>query len=58
MFWSIAGGQLVGKRGVLTKPEGDDSETTLKMQTMLSVAFGAVSISVLTFVHGITMVPS
>ncbi len=44
MFWSLAGGQLVGKRGVLTRPEGDDSETTLKMQTMLSVAFGAVGI--------------
>ena len=44
MFWTLAGGQLVGKRGVLTQPEGDDSETTMKMQTMLSVAFGAVSI--------------
>ena len=45
MFWALAGGQLVGKRGVLTQPEGDNTETTLKMQTMLSVAFGAVGIS-------------
>lgn len=46
MFWNLAGGQLVGKRGVLTQPEGDidDSKTTFKMQTMLSVAFGAVSL--------------
>ncbi|XP_020620193.1 echinoderm microtubule-associated protein-like 6, partial [Orbicella faveolata] len=42
-FWSLAGGQLVGKRGVITaalQGEGDDSQ--LRMQTMLSVAFGAV----------------
>lgn len=42
-FWTLAGGQLVGKRGVITTPqqgEGDDSQ--LRMQTMLSVAFGAV----------------
>ena len=45
MFWTLAGGQLVGKRGVLTQPEGEDSETTLKMQTMLSVAFGAVGVT-------------
>lgn len=45
MFWALAGGQLVGKRGVLTQPEGDNTETSLKMQTMLSVAFGAVGIT-------------
>ena len=42
-FWSLAGGQLVGKRGVITaaqQGEGDNSQ--LRMQTMLSVAFGAV----------------
>lgn len=42
-FWSLAGGQLVGKRGVISaaqQGEGDDSQ--LRMQTMLSVAFGAV----------------
>ena len=44
MFWNLAGGQLVGKRGVLTKPDdGEDSDTALKLQTMLSVAFAAVS---------------
>ena len=45
MFWNLAGGQLFGKRGVLTKPEGEESsEAALKLQTMLSVAFGAVSV--------------
>ena len=42
-FWSLAGGQLVGKRGVITATqhgEGDDSQ--LRMQTMLSMAFGGV----------------
>ena len=42
-FWSLAGGQLVGKRGVIAaaqQTEGDESQ--LRMQTMLSVAFGAV----------------
>ena len=43
MFWNLTGGQLVGKRGVLTNPEGYESETVAKLQTMLSVAFGAVS---------------
>ena len=43
-FWTVAGGQLVGKRGVINTPqrEGDDSQ--LRMQTMLSVAFGAVRV--------------
>ena len=38
MFWSVAGGSLVGKKGVLSLPDQD-----VKLQTMLSVAFGAVS---------------
>ena len=42
-FWTLAGGQLMGKRGVLTTPAGEDLATQLRMQTMLSVAFGAVS---------------
>lgn len=42
-FWSVAGCQLVAKRGVLTNIfEEGDSGTTVKMQTMLSVAFAAV----------------
>ena len=41
-FWTIAGGDMVGKRGVIQSlPDGPDDP---KMQTMLSVAFGAVSI--------------
>ena len=43
-FWSVAGGQLMGKRGILGKvdmPTGAASPH--KMQTMLSLAFGAVS---------------
>ena len=43
-FWSVAGGQLMGKRGILGKvdmPAGVASPQ--KMQTMLSLAFGAVS---------------
>ena len=39
-FWSVAGGDLVAKKGVLTRIEG--SEDPVKMQTMLSLAFGAV----------------
>ncbi|KAM7447232.1 Echinoderm microtubule-associated protein-like 5 [Porites harrisoni] len=41
-FWTVAGGQLIGKRGLINtsqQMEGDDSQ--LRMQTMLSVAFGA-----------------
>lgn len=42
-FWSLAGGQLVGKRGVITAAQqGEGDESQLRMQTMLSVAFGAV----------------
>ena len=37
MFWSVAGGSLVGKKGALSLPDQD-----VKLQTMLSVAFGAV----------------
>lgn len=40
-FWTVAGGELVGKRGILTDAGmGGDAQ---RMQTMLSVAFGAVS---------------
>lgn len=45
-FWTVAGGQLIGKRGLINtsqQMEGDDSQ--LRMQTMLSVAFGAVRIT-------------
>ena len=38
----MAGGQLVGKRGVINMPQGEGDESQLRMQTMLSVAFGAV----------------
>ncbi len=40
-FWSIAGGELVGKKGVLANVA--DSAEEPKMQTMLSIAFGSVS---------------
>ncbi|XP_050404782.1 echinoderm microtubule-associated protein-like 6 [Patella vulgata] len=42
-FWTIAGSQLVGKRGIL----GDVGSGTniKKMQTMLSLAFGANSVT-------------
>eukprot|EP00795_Rhopilema_esculentum_P003114 gene3114-1413_t len=36
MFWTVAGGCLVGKKGVVALPDQD-----VKMQTMLSVAFGS-----------------
>jgi len=36
MFWTVAGGSLVGKKGILSLPDQD-----VKLQTMLSVAFGA-----------------
>ena len=39
-FWTVAGSELVGKRGILTKAGTDTPIKT--MQTMLSVAFGAV----------------
>ncbi|XP_041352370.1 echinoderm microtubule-associated protein-like 6 isoform X2 [Gigantopelta aegis] len=38
-FWTVAGSQLVGKRGILTTTESGIN--IKKMQTMLSVAFGA-----------------
>lgn len=41
-FWTVAGGQLVDKRGVINMPQGEGDESQLRMQTMLSVAFGAV----------------
>ena len=40
-FWTVAGSQLVGKRGILTNAGvGQDVQ---KLQTMLSIGFGAVS---------------
>ena len=40
-FWTVAGGQLLGKKGIIAAvPECPNMP---KMQTMLSVAFGAVS---------------
>ncbi|XP_055878559.1 echinoderm microtubule-associated protein-like 6 isoform X2 [Biomphalaria glabrata] len=36
-FWSVVGGELLGKRGVLAKT---DTVSNPKMQTMLSLAFG------------------
>ena len=40
-FWTVAGSQLVGKRGILTNAGvGTDVQ---KLQTMLSIGFGAVS---------------
>lgn len=42
-FWSILGSQLTGKKGVLMQvPEVSEMP---KMHTMLSIAFGAVSIA-------------
>ena len=42
-FWTIAGGDMVGKRGVIQSlPDGPEDP---KMQTMLSMAFGAVSLA-------------
>ncbi|XP_046338524.1 echinoderm microtubule-associated protein-like 6 isoform X1 [Haliotis rufescens] len=38
-FWTVAGSQLVGKRGILT--DAGSGADVKKMQTMLSVAFGA-----------------
>ena len=39
-FWTVAGSQLVGKRGILTNAGvGPDVQ---KLQTMLSIGFGAV----------------
>lgn len=44
-FWTVAGGQLVGKRGVINPPQGEDGDSQLRMQTMLSVAFGAENLT-------------
>ncbi len=41
-FWNVAGSQLVGKKGILAKVP--DLPEQPKMQTLLSVAFGAVSV--------------
>lgn len=40
-FWMITGSQLVGKKGVIGHIE--NVSTQPKMQTMLSIAFSAVS---------------
>ena len=42
-FWTIAGNQLVGKKGVIGHIE--NVATQPQMQTMLSIAFSAVSIT-------------
>ena len=41
-FWTVAGGQLMGRRGLMNS-SGQNTQD-VKMQTMLSIAFGAVSI--------------
>ena len=41
-FWTVAGGELISKKGVLAAVSEDGTES--KMQTFLSLAFGAVSI--------------
>ena len=41
MFWTVAGSQILGKRGLLNTA-GQNTQDA-KMQTMLSIAFGAVS---------------
>ena len=41
-FWTVAGGTLVGKKGVMANVP--DMADMPKMQTMLSCAFGAVSL--------------
>ena len=50
-FWTVAGSQLVGKRGILTNAGvGTDVH---KLQTMLSIGFGAVSNFVLFTIYRI-----
>jgi len=44
-FWTVAGNQLIGKRGVLT--DAGTGTDIKKMQTMLSIGFGAVSLHTL-----------
>ena len=46
-FWTVAGSQLVGQRGLLRSNGQDVGDDPVKMQTMLSVAFGAVSLSLI-----------
>ena len=41
-FWTVAGGALLGKRGVFSQAVSEDP-SSLKMQTMLSIAFAPVS---------------
>ncbi|XP_012942464.1 echinoderm microtubule-associated protein-like 6 isoform X2 [Aplysia californica] len=41
-FWSVAGSQLIGKRGIITTIE---NVGPVKMQTMLSLAFGANNVT-------------
>lgn len=41
-FWNVAGSEIVGKRGILT--DAGTGTQISRMQTMLSLAFGAVSI--------------
>ncbi|GFS05106.1 echinoderm microtubule-associated protein-like 6 [Elysia marginata] len=41
-FWSVAGSELIGKRGILTSSEAVGQH---KMQTMLSLAFGANNVT-------------
>ena len=40
-FWSVAGSQILGKKGILTA--AGTGGNICKMQTMLSLAFGNVS---------------
>ena len=42
-FWTVAGGELISKHGLMNSA-GQNTQD-VKMQTMLSIAFGAVSIS-------------
>ena len=48
-FWTVAGNQIVGKRGILT--DAGTGTDIKKLQTMLSVAFGAVSVLFVTNKH-------
>lgn len=46
-FWSVAGNQLIGKKGVIpaaSATAASATDATIKMQTMLSLAFSAVSV--------------
>ena len=50
-FWTVAGGELIGKKGVLAPVAEDNTEP--KMQTMLSIAFGAVSYPIFFIILGL-----